>query len=75
MTTFTTEDKNNALPKEGSVWWAGTREKFRVIHIVEQNNEIWVHYRNEPRGLVLEPVREYSCLVESFLSRFTLTPE
>jgi hypothetical protein len=61
--------------KEGSVWGTSEGKKFRVLHIVENETETWVHYRNEPLGLIQEPIREYSCYIESFKSRFTPIPE
>ena len=56
----------------GSRWWAGCDEKFVVIAIVEQGSNTWVHYRDNTSK---ESTREYSCYLESFLSRFTGLPE
>jgi hypothetical protein len=56
--------------KEGSLWSGSESQKFRIIHIVERDGETWVHYRNEPKGLIQEPAREYSCYLESFTLRF-----
>jgi hypothetical protein len=57
--------------KQGTKW-AGTEGKeFIVIHVIEQAGHIWVHYRENLRD---EP-REYSCYLESFLSRFRQLPE
>jgi hypothetical protein len=41
-----------------------------VLHVVELDGNTWVHYRNESKGLVKIPVREYSCFVEAFEARF-----
>lgn len=73
MTTFTTDDRIEAtkppkIPKPGSIW-LGNAEKFRVIDIVYTDDHVWVHYIKVKDGT------EYSCYVESFLSRFTETPE
>ncbi len=56
----------------GSRWWAGCDQKFVVIAIVEQGGHTWVHYRNDTGK---DTPREYSCYLESFLSRFTGLPE
>ncbi len=58
--------------KEGSRW-AGSdyKQKFIVLSVVETENKVWVHYRDE----VGDPPREYSCYKDSFLSRFTKLPE
>jgi len=52
------------IPKEGSRW-ATITETFVVLHTIELNGHIWIHYRLESSD------REYSCYVESFLERFT----
>jgi hypothetical protein len=52
--------------KEGSRWNAGDRKTFLVLHEVEVDGHVWVHYRDE-QG---DNPREYSCYRESFLSRF-----
>jgi hypothetical protein len=57
--------------KEGSRWHAGDSKKFIVLHLVEQGEKTWVHYRDEKGN----PPREYSCYKESFLQRFTPLPE
>lgn len=58
--------------KQGSRWaGSGYRQVFIVLSVVETNNEIWVHYRDE----IGDPPREYSCYKDSFLSRFTKLPE
>ena len=59
--------------EEGSKWY-GTgdmRKHFIVIHEVEANGNIWVHYRDN----FGDPPREYSCYKESFLQRFTRLPD
>jgi hypothetical protein len=48
----------------GEIWEAGVREYFRVINVVELENQIWVHYMRLKDNL------EYSCLKESFVHRF-----
>jgi hypothetical protein len=58
------------MVKEGSIWSDSNGNWFRVLHVVELEGNMWVHYRNEPRGLVKMPIREYSCFVEAFEARF-----
>jgi hypothetical protein len=48
----------------GEMWEAGVREYFRVIDIVDLENQTWVHYMR------LKDHLEYSCLKESFIHRF-----
>jgi len=58
--------------KLGSRWaGAGYRQIFVVLAEVELDDGIWIHYREE----LAEPVKEYSCYKDSFLSRFTPLPE
>ena len=52
------------IPKEGSRW-ATITETFVVLHTIELNGHMWIHYRKESSD------RVYSCYVESFLERFT----
>ena len=48
----------------GGIWEAGAREYFRVIDVVDLENQTWVHYMRLRDNL------EYSCLKESFTHRF-----
>jgi hypothetical protein len=48
----------------GEMWEAGFREYFRVIDVVDLENQTWVHYMRLKDNL------EYSCLKESFIHRF-----
>lgn len=57
--------------KQGSRWWGNDSKKFIVLHVLEKDNEVWVHYRDE----LGDPPREYSCYKESFLQRFGPLPE
>lgn len=61
------------MVKEGSKWSGSNGQKFHVIHIVELEGHTWVHYirDNSPE----DSIREYSCYIESFLSRFNPIPE
>jgi len=75
MTTFTTEDRIKAteppkLPKDGSRWAGADRDVFHVLHTIELEGHIWVHYIRETVKEDGRP-REFSCYLESFLSRFT----
>ena len=55
--------------KEGSRWSGNDRKTFLVLHEVETDGQVWVHYREESGR---PDPREYSCYRESFLARFTL---
>jgi len=57
------------IPETGSLW-SGTNshELFRVLHTLEIDGQIWVHYRKNSND------QEYSCYLESFLERFWETP-
>ena len=62
------------MVKEGSKWTgASDNIKFHVIHVIEIDGHTWVHYikDNAPE----DSNREYSCYLESFLSRFRPIPE
>lgn len=62
--------------KDGSRWWAGDDKKFVVLHTIEQEGKVWVHYRDEPANrFSTNGCREYSCYKESFLQRFSPLPE
>jgi protein associated with RNAse G/E len=58
------------MVKENSIWYDSDGNWFRVLHVVEVDGNMWVHYRNESKGLVKIPVREHSCFVEAFEARF-----
>jgi len=67
MTTFTTEDRLRAVPKEGTKWSGATsRDEFTLIAIwnPEEENDPWVKYTNQDD-------REFTCRLEAFLSRFS----
>lgn len=55
------------IVKEGSTWADHNDIQYMVIHVINQDGNQWVHYRNNSKT---EPT-EYSCYVESFLQRFT----
>lgn len=55
----------------GSRWWGGQGERFVVIDIITIEGYTWVHYRDDKTK---ESPREYSCYLESFLSRFSELP-
>ena len=59
--------------REGSRWDSGDGKIFRVLQIVQIEGYTWVHYikDNAPAG----EDREYSCYLDSFLSRFRPLPE
>jgi hypothetical protein len=71
MTTFTSEDRNNALPKVGSKWMGfSSREEFTVLAVWNPNEEPdpWIKYSNQDD-------REFTCRLEAFLSRYTKIPD
>ena len=58
--------------KQGSRWTGNDyNKKFIVLSVVQLDDGIWIHYRDE-QG---DPPREYSCYKDSFLSRFRSLPE
>ncbi len=63
------------MVKIGSVWRTTDDKRFRVINVVEAEGHTWVHYRNELPGFNQTEAKEYSCYVESFVERFSPTPE
>ena len=50
--------------EQGEVWEGGARNYFRVIDVVDLENQTWIHYMRLKDNL------EYSCLEESFTHRF-----
>jgi hypothetical protein len=72
MTTFTSEDLQNSIPKPGNLF-VGTgdhTEEFEVIAVYNPNEEadLWISYRSTRTKL------EYSCRLEAFLARFRSIP-
>lgn len=63
------------MVKAGELWGDSNNKNFRVIHVVEVDGHTWVHYREDKGFKVSENNREYSCYIESFLSRFRKLPE
>lgn len=62
--------------KEGSLWISDDDKKFRVLHIVSDNEaNTWVHYREELSSQNQDQPKEYSCFMESFTVRFRQLPE
>lgn len=57
------------LPKDGSRWTGGKGPTFRVLHTIKTNGNTWVHFIKE------NDATEYSCFLESFLSRFVALPD
>jgi len=60
------------MVKSGSKWSSVTGQEFRVLDVIEIDSHTWVHYikENAPE----DSNREYSCYIESFLSRFREAP-
>jgi hypothetical protein len=59
------------IPKNGSRWLSNDGQKFRVCSTIEIDGNIWVHYIKEDARDT--KTREYSCYLESFLTRFRET--
>ena len=58
------------MVKVGSIWKDKDCNTFRVINIVNVKGNDWVYYRKEKSSTDQEN-REFSCYLESFVSRFT----
>lgn len=52
--------------KDGSFWTSNDGKEFVVLHTIELDGKVWVHYRDQD----CPECREYSCYVESFIARF-----
>ena len=59
--------------KEGSRWSGNEGTQFHVLSVVELEGHTWIHYIKE--NAREDTTREYSCYIESFLSRFRPIPE
>ena len=71
MTTFTTEDRQRAIPRTGSKWMgASSREEFTVLAVWNPNeeNDPWIKYRNQDD-------KEFTTRLEAFLHRFSKLPD
>jgi len=71
MTTFTSEDRERAIPCAGSKWaGVNTRDEFTVLAVWNPNEEPdpWVRYSSQDD-------RELTCRLEAFLSRFSKLPD
>ena len=51
------------MVKEGSNWDGGNGKIFTVLHRVELEGKVWIHYRNQDGD-------EFSCYEDAFLIRF-----
>lgn len=51
--------------------WIGGDKVFHVIHRVEVDGHIWIHYEQDN----CNECREFSCYEQSFLERFRPLPE
>jgi hypothetical protein len=63
--------------KEGSKWTDGHGNVFHVLSVNTVEDHEWVHYIKEEHNKLLERLpgeNEYSCYLESFVSRFTPIP-
>ncbi len=66
---------NISMITPGSVWRSNDYKKFRVISVTEVDGHTWVHYRLDVAKSNITECEEYSCYAESFLQRFTSSPE
>jgi len=60
-------------PQDGSKWIGNDRTVFHVLHTIELDGHVWVHYLKEDAKE--SETREYSCYLESFLLRFREIPK
>lgn len=51
------------MVKQGSRWIGNDGKEFVVIHCIELEGKVWVHYRDQKS-------QEYSCYEEAFVCRF-----
>lgn len=58
------------IPKDGSLWTGYDGNNFRVLKTDKVDGHTWIYYIKEGNN----NQREYSCYVESFLSRFREIP-
>ena len=58
----------------GTRVWDGKDKYFKVLGIFDKDGEQWVYYR-EDKGMAISALecQEYSCLLESFKTRFRIT--
>jgi len=63
--------------KPNSRWWDSKGTYFHVLNVVNIEGQDWVHYIKEGdiRHDRLPGENEYSCYLESFISRFTKVPD
>jgi hypothetical protein len=61
--------------KNGSKWEGSDHKRFVVLHTIELDGHMWVHYREDNHKIPTLESKEYSCYEESFLSRFREMPE
>ncbi len=59
--------------KSGTKWRSANGAIFHVIHRVEVEGKIWIHYLKE--NAKENENKEFSCYEESFLERFKPEPE
>ncbi len=60
----------------GSVWGTSDGKRFRVISVTDIEGHTWVYYRQDfGYAKSVSECKEYSCYLESFVSRFSQLPE
>lgn len=57
------------MVKPGSKWVSSEGKAFRVIHRIQLDGNVWIHYRCDTDS------KEYSCYEDSFVGRFRLLAE
>jgi hypothetical protein len=63
------------MVKVGSIWRSAEDRQFMVIGVVEAEGHTWIHYREHAAKKPVIECREYSCYEESFVTRFSESPE
>lgn len=61
--------------ESGTRWTSNgsSSEVFIILHVIEQDNHTWVHYRRDDNKSGTP--EEFSCYQESFVSRFSPLPK
>lgn len=59
------------MVKEGTRWVSPEGNTFHVVHRLEIDGNVWIHYEQDN----CNECREFSCYEDSFLLRFRMIPE
>lgn len=66
MTTFTTEDRERALPKEGELWRSTDYKPFRIISTYDHEGQAWVRFTDADS-------QEFNTSIDAFILRYSLS--